>query len=171
MKKFIFFLFCITVIGFCFTTEKTENYVVPNNSIRFRIIANSNSDEDQQLKKQIKDDLFEDLKKIEDNSTNIENARLAIKNTLPQIEKKLSKYQIDYQINYGNNYFPDKTFNGNLYKANNYESLVIKLGNSKGNNFWCILFPPLCLIEAQKEDLSTVKYDFYINKILKEYQN
>lgn len=171
MKKFIFFLFCITVLGLCLTNQKTENYTVPNNSIRFRIVANSNSEEDQQLKNKIKDELIEDIKKIEENSTNIENTRLAIENTIPDIEKKLSKYQIDYQINYGNNYFPDKTFNGNLYKANDYESLVITLGNSKGNNFWCILFPPLCLIEAQKEDLSNVKYDFYINKILKEYQN
>ena len=56
-----------------------------------------------------------------------------------------------------------------IYNEGNYESLVITLGNGYGDNWWCVLFPPLCLIDAKEKDLSNVEYKLYINEILNNY--
>ena len=58
----------------------------------------------------------------------------------------------DFHINYGKNYFPEKKYNNVLYKAGEYESLVITLGEGEGENFWCVLFPPLCLIDEESRE-------------------
>ena len=70
----------------------------------------------------------------------------------------------NYNINYGDNYFPKKELNGINYKAGKYESLVIKLGEAQGNNWWCVLFPPLCLLEA--EENTEVEYKFKVLELL-----
>jgi stage II sporulation protein R len=169
MKKIIIFLFVITCM--LFITKKDDHDILKsNNLIRFRIIAPSNSMQDQALKLNIRDALLDDITQIENNSTNIEDTRVAIKKQIPSIEEKLNNYNISYTINYGNNYFPEKEYRGITYPSKEYESLVINLGEGNGDNWWCILFPPLCLIEAQKDDISEVKYDLYINKILSNYQ-
>ena len=54
---------------------------------------------------------------------------------------------MDYKVNYGMNYFPVKKYDGVTYKEGNYESLVVSIGEAKGNNYWCILYPPLCMID------------------------
>ena len=76
------------------------------------------------------------------------------------------EYQVPYQIHYGNNYFPAKYYKGITYPAGNYESLVITLGSGAGKNFWCVLFPPLCLLENTDEDISDVDYRLYVKKLL-----
>lgn len=169
MKKFIFFLFCLTVICLLFQKENSNNLKIPKDSIRFRIIASSNEAKDQALKLNIRNDLLKELKTIEQNSTDINTTRQYINSNLKTIENKLDGYNIPYKINFGLNEFPQKEYNGNTYEAGKYESLVITLGNGLGDNWWCVLFPPLCLIEAEKNNLSEVKYDFYINKILNKY--
>ncbi len=168
MKKIIVFLFIIMSI-FLVSSNKNEP-IAANNSIRFRIIASSNEAQDQALKLNIRDDLMPEIKSIEDNSNSLESTRNNIKKTIPLIETKLQQYPISYNIKYGNNYFPEKEYLGNIYPEQEYESLVITLGDAKGDNWWCMLFPPLCLIEAEKNELGSVKYDFYINKVLSKYQ-
>ena len=78
----------------------------------------------------------------------------------------VEEYQVPYQIHYGNNYFPAKYYKGITYPAGNYESLVITLGSGAGKNFWCVLFPPLCLLENTEEDISDVDYRLYVKKLL-----
>ena len=54
-------------------------------------------------------------------------------------------------------------------KEGNYESLVVKLGEGKGENFWCVLFPPLCLLEAEESDKDEVEYKSFIKEIIDKY--
>ena len=56
-----------------------------------------------------------------------------------------------------------------MYKAGNYESLVVTIGEGAGNNFWCVLFPPLCLLDNEKTDTSDVEYQFYVKNILDKF--
>ena len=100
--------------------------------------------------------------KINNNLTNISDS---IKYLLEQ-----ENYNKDFNINFGNNYFPEKTLNGINYKEGNYESVVINLGESKGNNWWCVLFPPLCMIEAKKNDTDFVEYKSKVLEILNNYK-
>ena len=167
MKKIIVFLFIIIVCSI-YINEK-ENILIPDNSIRFRIIANSDKEEDQLLKLTIKNDVEKELFKLLKNTSNIEEAREVISNNIPLIEEIVNKYDIKFDISYGNNYFPEKEYKGIKYKEGNYESLVIKLGESVGKNWWCVLFPPLCLLDEQT-NLSDKEYRFFIYDIINNYK-
>ena len=77
-------------------------------------------------------------------------------------------YDKDFEINYGYNYFPKKKYKGVTYDAGNYESLVITLGDGNGDNFWCVLFPPLCLLEADDSTTET-EYKFFVKELIEKY--
>lgn len=76
-------------------------------------------------------------------------------------------YLEGFKINYGSNYFPEKKYKGITYKEGYYESLVITLGEGKGDNWWCVLFPPLCLIEA--DESRNVEYKSFVKEMFDKY--
>ena len=162
MKKIIVFLFVLTII---YISKSEEEIIIPTNSIRYRIIANSDSTKDQMLKMNIKEKLDEEILPILSDSNSIEDSRLLIKDNLDNIKNIVSKYTDDFDVNYGKNYFPKKTYKGINYDAGNYESLVITLGSGLGKNWWCVLFPPLCLIDENTND---VEYTTLVKEILKK---
>lgn len=163
MKKIIIILFISSIIFLNY--KKTNNIIIPNKSIRFRIIANSNNKKDQELKLQIKDDIINNyIKQLNNNSYN--NMNNSINDNYNILDNILKKYNIEYNISYDNNYFPSKTYKGINYKEGNYKSLVITLGKGIGDNWWCVLFPPLCLLEAEENNYDKVEYQMYIKKII-----
>lgn len=164
MKRIIYIVLIIIIYSLYLGT--TKDIVIPKESIRFRIIANSNDPNDQLLKLDIKKDLEDNLFTKLENSHSIEESRKIIKDNEDLIEETLNKYDIPYSINYGNNYFPEKTYKGVNYEEGEYESLVISLGEAKGNNWWCVIYPPLCLIDQEKEEN---EYKFYIKEILDKF--
>ncbi len=168
MKKAIIILFVIVVVLLT-QIDKTNNFEIPKEAIRYRIIANSNSEEDQALKEEINSEIEPVINDILVSSNSIETTRLEIKKAIPSIEEKIKVYNVPYKINYGNNYFPEKYLYGVSYPAGEYESLVITLGDGLGDNWWCVLFPPLCLIEAREDELDDVTYSFYIKKIVDKF--
>ena len=62
---------------------------------------------------------------------------------------------------------PEKEYKGTTYEEGYYESLVITLGSGEGDNWWCVLFPPLCLLEA--EDSDDVEYTSYVKELVDKY--
>ena len=70
-------------------------------------------------------------------------------------------------FNLGLNYFPEKEFKGITYDEGYYESLVITIGEGKGDNWWCVLFPPLCMLEA--EESTDVEYKSFVKEIVDKY--
>jgi stage II sporulation protein R len=98
--------------------------------------------------------LFEDFK-----YDSINNTRNDIVNNIKNIENNISKlfsdnnYNKTFNIRYGLNEFPEKTYKGVKYEKGLYESLKIEIGNAKGNNYWCVLYPPLCLIDESNEKI------------------
>ena len=169
MKKVIIFLFIVTIVLAIKNSNNADKILIPTDAIRFRIIANSNTIEDQETKMQIKTDLKPIIENILDESNNIEDTRLLINKNTNNIEEIIKKRTTNYQLNYGNNYFPEKTYKNVVYKEGNYESLVITLGDGLGENWWCVLFPTLCLLEAQEEETESINYSFYIKDILDKY--
>ncbi len=152
-----------------------NNLIIPEQAIRFRIIANSNSEEDQNLKKEIIRNISQDIIDISQSSTTIEEVRNNISNQLPNINNKINKLlenkniKTDYEIKYGVNYFPEKEYKGITYEEGNYESIVIKLGEGTGENFWCVLFPPLCLLEVEEKNNEDIEYTSFIKEIIDKY--
>ena len=139
---------------------------IPDNDkemIRFRIIANSNSIEDQKLKKKVLKEVSKNI--INKNIKTIDEERKFIKSNIPLIEEDVKKNTLDYKINYGKNYFPTKKYNEKIYPEGYYESLVITLGDGSGENFWCILFPPLCMIDEDEN----IEYKSFIKEAINKY--
>lgn len=169
MKKVIIFLFIVTIVLAIKNSSNADKILIPTDAIRFRIIANSNIIEDQETKMQIKTDLEPIIKNILEESNNLDETRLLINKNTNKMEDIIKKRTTSYKINYGNNYFPEKTYKNVVYKEGNYESLVITLGDGLGENWWCVLFPPLCLLEAQEEQTENINYSFYIKDILDKY--
>ena len=101
----------------------------------------------------------------------IKETRTYIEKRLPKIEQTVEKTLKDnksnntFHINYGKNFFPEKEYKNQIYKSGNYESLVIELGKASGENFWCVLFPPLCFTD--KED--NIEYKSFIKEIIDKY--
>lgn len=167
LKKVIIVLFGLSLL--LVFTKKEEDILIPNNAIRFRVIANSNTLEDQNKKLIIKDNIEKEVYSLINNANSSLDVKSLIQNNMDEIKKIVDKYNVPYTINYGDNYFPTKNYKGVLYKAGNYESLVITLGEGLGNNFWCVLFPPLCLLDNEKEDVSDVEYQLYVKKLLQKF--
>ena len=146
-----------------------ENVIIPKESIRYRIVANSNNDLDQYNKLKANEVIFPIINDIMNNSNNIIEARKNINKNIPLIEKSLNDLNIKYKVSFGQNYFPAKTYLNNTYSEGNYESLVIYLDEAKGDNFWCVMFPPLCLIDINRENLDEVVYKSYAKEIINKY--
>lgn len=155
---------------------KKEEHIneIPINSIRIRIIANSNTVEDQNTKLQVKNKIEKEIYQLTEKSNSIEETRTIINNNIYNLENIIATTLTDinikenFTIQYGINYFPEKEYKGTTYQADNYESLVITLGNGEGENWWCVLFPPLCQIDA-KEEQENIQYEFITKKIIQHF--
>ena len=166
MKKIIYIVLIINVVCLWITSEKIN--VLPEDTIRFRIIANSNNRLDQTTKLLIKKDLETNLFPLLETSTSSEETKMIIENNQQVIKNTIEKYNIPYSINYGKNYFPEKTFQGITYDEGEYESLVISLGEATGNNWWCVMYPPLCLLESNTHQQETIEYKSYFWEIISQ---
>ena len=136
MKKMILILTLIVAV-FIYKEVKNNDIIIPDTAIRLRVIPNSNSTLDQN-----------------------------IKNNIPLIEENVKQifsennYDMNFDINYGLNYFPEKEYRGLKYNEGYYESVVISIGKAEGDNWWCVLFPNLCLVDLETKD--NVEYKSWI---------
>lgn len=167
MKKIIVCLFIVTVL--VLVNKEETKIIIPEDAIRFRIIANSNSIEDQKEKIEIRNELEPIIGDILTNSNTKEETKTEINNNLYKINHVIDKYNTKYNVNYGLNFFPEKNYKGVTYKEGNYESLVITLGDGLGDNWWCVLFPPLCLLEANETNYDDITYTSYIQELINKY--
>ena len=171
MKK-IFIIVLIMIILIVSNTKASAN-IIPDEAIRFRVIANSNSDYDQEIKMLVKDSVEKKLYNLLKNAKGIDSAREIINANIDDIDNVVNKtlkennYNEGYNVNFGMNYFPEKEYKGITYDEGYYESLVVTLGSGEGNNWWCVLFPPLCLLEAEESD--EVEYKFFIQELIDKY--
>lgn len=173
VRKLILIILTIVTIYVVYNNVKAEEIVIPNTAIRLRVIPNSNNLLDQEMKAKVKEYLEANLYKNFANVNNIEEARTMINNNIPKIEEDITSvfnennYDMNFKVKYGNNYFPKKEYKGITYEEGYYESLVVEIGEAKGDNFWCVLFPSLCLLET--EETTEVEYKLgvleLINKI------
>lgn len=134
--------------------------------IRIRVLANSNDDYDQKVKGEIVDIVKREFGTIMSGTTNINDARNKISDNLDRISNKIDDYlsvnnvKYNFKINFGLNYFPPKQLNGKAYEEGYYESVLVTLGEGKGDNWWCVLFPSICLTEENAQYESFIKNIF-----------
>ncbi|PLR67852.1 stage II sporulation protein R [Bacillus sp. UMB0893] len=152
--------------------QNTEPVVIPEEAIRLRILANSDSEQDQALKRKIRDEVNKEITVWVEKLTSIEAARELIQSRLPEIEKIVQSVLVKenqeqkFGVDFDNVSFPTKMYGSYIYPAGEYEAILITLGEGKGANWWCVLFPPLCFLdfsngqavqaaELEEEDKST----------------
>ena len=122
--------------------------------IRFHVIGNSNSDEDQTVKLKVKEAVIEQMKPYLSDVTSKEEAKKEILSHLTEIEKTatdiLTANGFDYGATAAVGYstFPIKQYGDIVLPAGEYEALCIKLGTASGKNWWCIMFPQLCFVDT-----------------------
>lgn len=164
MKKLVFFAFIFIILYFSFQTAganeekmvpETTYQVIPDEAIRLRILANSDGEEDQHVKRVVRDEINEQITGWVEDITDIDEARQMIQARLPEITETavqaVEEYHIpaeDIQVDYGENVtFPVKLYGSYLYPAGEYEAILVTIGEGKGANWWCVLFPPLCFLD------------------------
>ena len=150
--------------------------------IRFHVIANSDSKEDQILKLNIKDSITNTLEPLLKNTNSVGDARKVLNDNLTTMENLANKIIIEEGFTYSakasmeNVYFPLRVYGDIALPPGEYESVRIELGNSSGKNWWCIMFPPLCFVDStysivpdsSKELLQEVLTDEEYDEILIE---
>ena len=173
MKKTILIIIGILSTYILLGHAFSKKIIIPDESIRVRVIANSNSNYDQNIKYKVTDVVKEDISKLINNNDNIYTFRNKIINNIDLFNADINtvlnnnNYNLPFNINYGLNYFPKKEFKGITYNEGYYESLVVTLGAGKGDNWWCVLFPPLCLLEA--EESTDVEYTTLVSELINKY--
>lgn len=133
--------------------------------IRFHVIANSDSDEDQALKLKVRDRVVEFISGKLDKSTSLEESReiiLSNKEEMEGIAREVieeNNYSYGVVSNLSRENFPDKVYGDVIFPQGEYEAYRIIIGDGDGENWWCVMFPPLCFVDGTKEvvDSSEVK--------------
>lgn len=124
--------------------------------IRLHVIANSDSEEDQELKLKVRDEIIKKTKSLQE-SQSIEDSREYLQTHLNDMEETANKVieengkSYKAEANLGIRWIPEKNYGDMYFPAGNYEALNLTLGRGEGQNWWCVLFPPLCLIEEDEE--------------------
>lgn len=133
------------------TVEETE--MIPDEAIRLRILANSDLEVDQAVKRLIRDEVNKEITTWVEELTSLDEARTIISSNIPQIQKIAERIIAEEGLNqavsvkFGKAEFPTKLYGQYLYPAGEYEAIVITLGAGEGANWWCVLFPPLCFLD------------------------
>ncbi|SFR62210.1 stage II sporulation protein R [Anaeromicropila populeti] len=122
--------------------------------VRFHVRANSDSEEDQQLKLKVKDAVVSYLQKKLKNAKNINEAKKIMVVEMPQLEKiskriiKKNGYSYNCQVILGQDNFPVKMYGDMTFPAGKYEALQVLIGSACGKNWWCVMFPTLCFVDS-----------------------
>lgn len=198
IQKRIYILVGILIVILSITTliiwkeiSKIEacTYDYKEKLIRFHVIANSDADEDQELKLKVRDAVIAYLQPKLENSKSIDESETIIKkeyDNLAKISKNIiSENGYDYDVDIGLQYsdFPAKQYSSVVLPAGKYKALKIVIGEGKGKNWWCVMFPPLCFVDDQngvidektdeklKEILTPQEYDLIMAKNKTEVNN
>ncbi len=161
MKKNIFNAFIILFLLFIFIVVCANSYVsavssnISSSVFRLHVIANSDSSEDQNLKLIVRDRVLAYMNSLVDTnissteeimrlvSDNLENFKSIAQDTVYE-----NGYNYDVNVEIGNFTFPTKTYGDIALPAGYYDALRVTIGEAKGKNWWCVMFPPLCFVDV-----------------------
>ena len=183
--RILFFLLVCILLYTTWTIVSSQSKLSNEDFIRFHVIANSDSAEDQQLKLKVRDAVLAKINselvreamaqelvefqtsgaavmsQTEEESSqtrvglDLEQSRKYIQENLTEIEKTAegviqdNGYDYPVKAELGVRWIPQKNYGNVIFPSGNYEALNITIGDGKGQNWWCVLFPPLCLIGAE----------------------
>ena len=148
-----FLLFIYTTIC-AFSYAQNVSTDIANSVFRLHVIANSDSKEDQELKFKVRDCLLNYMKEICGSCENKAEAISLVKEHQDEFNAIAKQtildegYSYDVKINIGNFEFPTKDYGDISLPACFYDALRVEIGDAKGQNWWCVMFPPLCFVDV-----------------------
>ena len=175
MKKILCMLLAMVVVVFA-----SVNLVGCDSKngdvIRIHIRANSNDVCDQDIKLEVRDGVIEYITPLIAECDDSEDVKNTLNSNLKNIENIADEilfsqgYNYKSEANIKNEYFPSRDYDGITFPADYYDALIINLGTGKGNNWWCVAYPPLCFVG---DDLGTneVKYRSKILELIERFFN
>ncbi len=147
------FLLCIQFLQFV-----TDCRDIRADVLRLHVIANSDTDIDQDVKLKVRDALLTKGAEIFDGSVNVENAKKKLTPELKEIENeadsvlKENGFGYSAKVKLTDEYFPVREYENFTLPSGRYMSLTVTLGSGEGHNWWCVMFPPLCLPAAEDKE-------------------
>lgn len=127
---------------------------IANKVVRFHVLANSDSDEDQALKLLVKDAVVNYLEPLMADSASLEESKQILTANTEEVleiaQEVIAKQGYNYNVDayFCEDYFPTKSYGDVTFPAGNYTAYRIEIGQHEGKNWWCILYPPLCFVDA-----------------------
>ena len=127
---------------------------IADSVLRLHIVANSDSPEDQQLKLQVRDRVLQDCSSLFAHCRTMEEsiriAQAHINRIQASAQDEIQRQGYDYtaQVQVKPSCFPTKRYDGVVLPAGTYQAVTITLGTAEGQNWWCVMYPPLCLING-----------------------
>ena len=176
MKKYIYFVIpmvlVVLILNGCriIKNDVKENSLelielnyddIKDKLIRFHVIANSDTDEDQSLKLKVRDKVVEALSEKLTNVDSLEEAENVLEENIDYvneiakevIEENNYTYKVTTMLSYEN--FPDKVYGDCVFPQGNYEAFRVIIGEGKGQNWWCVMFPSLCFVDESKNSVDS----------------
>lgn len=148
----------ITGISGFISYKNIEKTAAVNNlsksAIRFHVLANSDTDEDQNLKMKVKETVVDYIYKSTGDFDSVEETKTFITANDSKIKKlatdTIHSLGYDYSVNssFGKQNFPVKSYGDIEFPKGEYTSYTLSIGEGKGHNWWCVLYPPLCFVDA-----------------------
>lgn len=144
--------------------------------LRLHVVANSNSDEDQRVKYLVRDALIQQFapaqSKAEAEQVLLHDGSGVLETVYQVLQEQGCSYGA--QLRLGVMDFPERTYGDAVFPAGEYEALRVELGTAEGKNWWCVLFPPLCLVDAGVQDIpdsDKLVFESDIARLIEEWKN
>lgn len=157
--------------------EELQYEEIVDKIIRFHVLANSDTDEDQKLKLKVRDEVINYISpKLKDSKSLEESRKIVLENkeTMEKISEKVIKQNgYDYEVTsmLSRENFPDKVYGDLIFPQGEYEAYRILIGKAKGQNWWCVMFPPLCFVDETKNIVDSTEIKEDIENGIKKDEN
>ena len=167
-KMFILMLTLISLFGF----SGCSLFSASNDVVRIHIRANSNAEIDQKVKYVVKDKIVEIITPIIENLKSKNEVVIALKNNIENLENETNKLLKNKGFNYVSKIeileelFPTRYYGEYLLPSDYYDAIIVSLGSGSGDNWWCVVYPPLCFVES---DNQKVVYKSKLWEIIKQF--
>jgi len=154
--------------------NNSDSELIKDKMIRFHVIANSDSIEDQDIKLKVRDKVLEYIYPKLEGASEIDKSREILKENDKEIKdislKVLEENNYNYKVEstLSNEVFPVKSYGDITLPQGEYEAYRIILGDGKGQNWWCVMFPPLCFVDITKGEVSSKDTEEIMKKNLSE---
>lgn len=152
------------LVGLANETSNSEQ----ENDFRIRVIANSNTSADQLEKEQLVAELKPLFVQLE-NMNSVDDEKFQVLKQQIEEKIKVNYPQLYTQITLGDNLFPPKRQNATFFPQNFYQSIVVKIGDGRGDNWWCNIFPSVCEPEKEIEEEKEEPVTFFIWEWIKGF--